>query len=956
MEQTSIEYKGMTNLPSDYLCEDGDMLEAVNAEWRDGSYHAARIPKGMTFHVDGFRPRFLHEPSDGKKYYIGVKRNEEGTKWVLAAYTDDGSEVTVENAPSSESDEAFGNFCALGNVVCLTFDKTICCILYDDESFNYLGDIPSLPDFQFYAMRRFEPDVALHSKLDDGNTWASPGDEYVNKCIAPVDAKGLWTGAFSSTELADLVNLTELQGIYKHYRSEEVKKKEDAVFGAYNNAKKYLNKNGYLTNAVMIRYAYRLYDGHTIMPSNPILVFPPDIKPQLFFKNWSKHDRDTDKSDETLAVFFEAYRLFAALDDDRIKDILKWNNVIKSVDFFISDEIHNIESDALDYTYLDGSKLVEGVSFSTSAITRFKDRDYEREILNANSFYLISSFDINDLYKRFHDYTVTYKCNEFNRIFPDDLTSYTEHERLEDSLYSNSSILAQHAFVYNSRLVTASIKRNLSTDWNLNSIIFVNETARPMQTPFYMVGNQHDTSDKTLLVYKYKDASVRDMKDVITKSKRESFVFDDVVDASDIILEAITDGQKQHFTMGRSYIAIPKFIFLPDISFSGIIVKTYEVDEASNTEGFVYKRRELKKDYSSKWSYNLDGAFEKTGTPNDIKGRAYVTHNNLVKFSEVNDPFFFKDGNSCECGRGSVIAIATSATPTSQGQFGQYPLFAFCTDGVYAIGIGTDGTIQNCSPFSTDIISGPEALVNVGRDIVFATRNGVFSIGENGRTMLMQVDNVDRHTFPDEIGNVRLNEWFDATLADHNIIRPSWEPLNAFMASNVKMAYDYQNNRIILYSPDVNYCYLMDAASKRWSVLPKTFSCNLNPVARCLMVEPDMEIVTDYSTDIVLPAHSAYWVTRPFKLGDLNAFKTIRSIIQRGVFKDAGKVQQALFGSNDLQHWVPVRSSNSPKLRNLMGSGYKYFRLAVFFKDMEQDENIAGASIGFDVRINNKIR
>ena len=59
MEQR-IEYKGMTSKPSDYQSEDGEMKLAVNAEYRDGGYHAVRIPKDVMYHNDGFEPMFVH--------------------------------------------------------------------------------------------------------------------------------------------------------------------------------------------------------------------------------------------------------------------------------------------------------------------------------------------------------------------------------------------------------------------------------------------------------------------------------------------------------------------------------------------------------------------------------------------------------------------------------------------------------------------------------------------------------------------------------------------------------------------------------------------------------------------------------------------------------------------------------------------------------------------------------
>ena len=898
MEQTSIEYKGMTNQPSDYLCEDGDMLEAVYAEWRDGSYHAARIPRGMTFHVEGFRPRFLHEPSDGKKYYIGVKRNEEDTKWVLAAYTDDGSEVTVENAPSSESDEAFGNFCALGNVVCLTFVGSITRMLF------------GMNHYECVNVEHTPIKLLFGSKLN--NSYPTAGGVCFNKYF-----EGLTTTikpAVVPDEYANNLYYCPTQF------DENNQKADDFIFSALNQTIASFKSKCQFVFPVLLKYAIKLYSGEYINVSPPVLLFPYPGLVSLIY----------DSSLKKGCISFYPWEIYFSIPDTGLEQIRKlkdYGNIIESIDFFITPQIYDIRTDH-------AVMMPEGSASGPLPIRFIKTKSFE-ELYKNTSYYLVKSIKINDLdiQKEYSNGAKYYPLLSVNGEDEAKINGLEQQELLKYGSYSNSDINADSLTTFNSRLFASAISKGAPSLWPTDTLCPI--CLEDVASGSYAV--EYPASESYYLRF------TRDHTYV--KLENISFYGVDIKGNSQGLSVKSGHMLMQYVPRYFEYPVFGNGYFLCSSGSKGVKKAiTLRGSDFNNSTFFFFDSLKTMG----------DKGFEDTElSPSDS---GCISYSNLVKASDVNDPFTFKDGNSCECGRGSVVAVATSATPTSQGQFGQYPLFAFCTDGVYAIGIGTDGTIQNCSPFSTDIISGPEALVNVGRDIVFATMNGVFSIGENGRTMLMQVDNVDRHTFPDEIGNVRLNEWFDATLADHNIIRPSWKPLNVFMASDVKMAYDYQNNRIILYNPGVNYCYLMDAASKRWSVLPNTFSNNLNPVAQCLMVEADKEIVTDYSTDIVIPSHSAYWITRPFKLGDLNAFKTIRAIVQRGVFKDSSKVQQALFGSNDLQHWVPVKSSKSPKLRNLMGSGYKYFRLAVFFKDMEQDENIVGASIGFDVRMNNKIR
>ena len=62
-----------------------------------------------------------------------------------------------------------------------------------------------------------------------------------------------------------------------------------------------------------------------------------------------------------------------------------------------------------------------------------------------------------------------------------------------------------------------------------------------------------------------------------------------------------------------------------------------------------------------------------------------------------------------------------------------------------------------------------------------------------------------------------------------------------------------------------------------------------------------------------------------------------------------------LFGSNDLVNWYYVGSSVNMYLRNLVGSPYKYFRLALM-GSLDPKESISALSIDFQPRLQNKLR
>ena len=96
--------------------------------------------------------------------------------------------------------------------------------------------------------------------------------------------------------------------------------------------------------------------------------------------------------------------------------------------------------------------------------------------------------------------------------------------------------------------------------------------------------------------------------------------------------------------------------------------------------------------------------------------------------------------------------------------------------------------------------------------------------------------------------------------------------------------------------------------------------------------------------------------SRPLTRGQ-DIYKTLFDCITRGYFSSiqAGKCGTVLFGSNDLVNWYYVGSSVNMYLRNLVGSPYKYFRLALM-GSLDPKESISALSIDFQSRLQNKLR
>lgn len=882
MENATIGYKGMSSVPSDYLCEDGDMKLAVDAEVRDGSYHATRVPKEECFHVDGFYPKFYHEPSDGKKYFIGLRHDEED-KWVLAAYDKDGVKVEIENAPEGNEESAFGNFCAMGNLVCLTVKYKVDTLIYKGEKYIFISLAKKPLDIRFGAK------LSNHSDLSDGS-------------YAHFDS--VYNVGNKKDYKPALGDKNNEYYVPTHFDDENLKA-DEAMFSSFNTeVNMLLSKNNFVF-PILLKYAIRLYNGEYINVSPPILIFPyPDaVRARTEMANADSGN---------FGYRLDPYSIYYSLPDETIKTIeeLGKSNIFYSLDFFITPQIYTIRTDHIVRVFLNE---IQGYDY------RFiKTKNYE-ELYKQTSFYLVKSLVFEDFNNQFNfDNGVFYK----ELLSSDDtvtLAELVQQKTLDESTYSNSDIYASYLSVYNSRLNACNISKSMPEIWPIPSLCpcilckYDNEIGDGLCDDFVNNGTySYYNRDNTYPTFCGIHRIIVDIDSEIYRTYSES-----------------NDNNGKYIPLYYEYpINGSGYIYVNDVD--SVKIKLMKSIYNSSAYYFAKNKKELK------------SLFIKTDTIQNGSVGVFM-YKNLIKASDVNSPFTFKDGNSCECGKGGVIAVASMSAPTSQGQFGQYPLFAFCTDGIYAIGIGSDGTIQNCSPYSTDILAGEEALANVGRDIVFASKAGVMSIGEEGRSLLLPAIKEELYGYDNE----RQKTFVSKVLTDMGVPLPDTTNVYTYITNGVRMAYDYQHGRVILYNPNYGYSYVLDAQSKSWSIMTKQFKDHLNPVAECLMVAPDGQTLHDYSTDEVVDEHGAFLVTRPFKMEAANVMKTIHSLIQRGNLRSKDAVQQALYGSRDLVNWVPIWSSKDIYLRGFRGTGYKYFRLLVFLPEMTQNDGIDGATISY---------
>lgn len=319
-----------------------------------------------------------------------------------------------------------------------------------------------------------------------------------------------------------------------------------------------------------------------------------------------------------------------------------------------------------------------------------------------------------------------------------------------------------------------------------------------------------------------------------------------------------------------------------------------------------------------------------------------------VVCSEINNPFYLPAANYTTVGSGRVLAFSSAAKALSQGQFGQFPVYAFTDEGVWALESGSSGAFVARQPITRDVVANPSGIVQIDTSVLFSAERGI-----------MQLSGSEAQCISDTLAN----DWpfnlfslphFDKLHAMLGHGSDSCIPQSAFsdFLRRCNMIYDYPHQRIYAYRVGEDHAYVFSLRSALWAVARGSIAYDVYSYPQALAVTADRALL-DYSRQP--PAKvKGMLVTRPLSFGESDVYKTVRAALQRGDFPD-GAVKCALYGSRDLRHWHLVASSVNARIRNSSGTPYKFFRL-VILTDFNPEDILSGASLDVVPRLTNHLR
>lgn len=909
MQQKEIKYTGITTTPSDYDCPDGDLAGLIGLIPENGGLKPISNPKQLFPLPQGIKIIFIHKTT-AFTHYIAERKDNNISTFKLSFFTKEDTENIKDILTFSSP---INSISALGNVLCIATDENIKYAFWNKES------------YKVFDSSKFKFNIDLNYQNIYANVDQSSGRAIEKKMF-----KGDIGNAFPSSNPMTKEQARNLFVAFDAFVNQDLATYDKCAFK-------------YMSLGVA---AIKSYSGTYLALSNVFILSP---------RGGIQYSAKIGFGVDGNAVWcsYEPYKEKITVD----MDLEGIEEIISSIDIFLTRPFTLFDIDK-EYSWTrQGNK---GVTFDMKS----QEKIYEE--LDGMIFRKSISID---------------KKKIGEEIFLEQISDTAEILSLAD--FKRKGIGAKYTFAYNNRLNLANIRNmdlplfDIPITQKIYEIVieggFWNTEPDETQTwipayedyPYGNMYGQHadiyktgsgivpfkreeNNTDTVIVIHYKKNGSERIQihKAVIEYPLPPLFMFpnSNAYKAEIYIYDSRRTKYKkkvielyQSETMGMSLYLntdskrYPSFIQYMDV--------TIYINPDSGAEYVTVKEDEEWKDITKEEFEN----YKNLMMENNEFDESYI------KYSEVSDPFSFPVTNTVSIGTSKITGICPVVKALSQGQFGQFPLYAFTEEGVWALEVSSTGSYSAKQPVSRDVCINSDSITQIDNAVLFATDRGIMLIQGSESICISELLNEKTFDITTLKGYDQLAQMAGLTI-DHfkhsNFIE---------YTKGCAMSYDYTNQRIIVFNRDCVYAYVYSLKSKTWSMMQSDFINTVNSY-------PDSYIMTRNNTLVNISnagnehskAVKGIIITRPLKLDSPDLLKTITQSIHRGVF-EKGHIKSVLYGSRDCINFVPITSSTDHTIRSIHGSPYKYFRFAII-TELLPGESLSGTSIIFETRQTNKLR
>ncbi len=781
--------------------DDGECVELVNMRHKNGILKPVS-PRKVKQSMMMYDIVFVHKTSTYENYigvtndtvtYNGIPYDE----FFVKSDVRDSDPIWINYRPN-ERTGTIKEVQQIGNTLSLIAENEIYYMVFLGGKYTFLGALPNLPKISF-------------------NTTTKSGDSQSN---------ATWSVRLKYSDYYDYssnYNLMPQEHILNSTKG--------LVNIGLNQIKNEWSSEVLLTDAHLVRWAFRLYDGSIVKCSPPILLMPQE--------NILTHRRTYQVFDRGMLVTPSSYIYVSGYSVEAYVSGMAttWSDIIESIDIFLSPPIGVLLNDNIE---------IKGVG-SAGAIYNLIPQipsGSKKALSEMSNFYYLKSVKI-------QNYSSTVPLTQKSDISISDVSNLIYQELMPDS--GHNKIGAKESYVYNNRLHIANILTTFFKGFS----------------PGYFFWSTHKSSSIPYNGYTGYPYFFQPGVDVI-------FEIELNVGSDEKYCYAI-DLLSNHDYSAKQKLLNP-YLSYPDSRAKKLSI--YQIVGQTTYKLAEYNLRpHAFLDIAYYIDPNLLPAYRNeqqppiyTGTI-DTSASVRIIEQNKIKVSELNNPFYFPNKQTYMVGDGSILALASNMMNVSDRNYGQYPLYVFTDKGVWTMNTGTGDVV-----YST--LSNPaylEAAINgivcsTPYGVVFSTKRGLCVINGQQVRLISEVLEDDGVAYSIQMPSQVQEQLLGITTLS----------MKKYLQGLSFLIYNPLENEVIAVNKSVGYNYVHDFDSKSfWQSTEKVDLVVGNTFPEVLVIADNK--LKDYSqaeTDMA----KVVIVTRPIRYSNDDVKVLVRTILRGLIF------------------------------------------------------------------------
>ena len=901
--------KGMTNVPSDMMSDDNELEVCDGFVYKDGEMKPIQNP--VKIGQTSCTIMYVHKMADYKNLITKL----EHTKSIICyKMTDDG--IDKDSGQTFSIGEP-SEITSVGNTLICVTKNGIHYLLYKGTKYVDLGTELPKPKVEFSTFA---------TDLIESNGRVTPLNisEFceTSKKTAYYDESGNLTSTTT--------NKTSTYWTYKPINDvDKIKAFQTAVQGYVASEIKMEKEKNEFCFPFFVRYALKLHDGSYARISNPILVCPTinrnfkiapyRLRGEYYEEAVNRQTYDLENINSSAAIFF-IYSIghSSLFYKASIEGADNWKDIVKEIVVFASDEVRPFDIDG-DFEFkepleMDGYCYLNQVSGQQNdisgpiqpSVTVDINHSYEftydtykarsvimpkavktdkkiiEELLGKTQFYKLFAIKTDEANGKL----------EYAPIADHVVETLTEQEQLKtDDYYGWATMVAKKVYPYNNRL-------------NMTGV-----TRKPFSGFSDFIPITKEMPDQPGIGIRYPD-------------EQEYEVYTHIV----------ANGMDAWVKADGYYTALPEmigsWIYYPDPNATEMLIIDKDTGSAANIKLKAHPR--LNGAYCfDKLPFpriEYDGGEDSNARP-EVDPNAHETLDSNIYTSVVNNPFLFEASGDNTVGTGSILGIIANTEAISHGQFGQYPLMVFTSEGIYAMSVTNEGMYGSIHPISREVCFENSPLVPTDKLVYFVSKKG-----------LMAASGAETAPMSEQLKGGRPN-MEDGGFANY--------------LKSALIAYDYRDSLLRIYNKIYPWQYIYNMVDKTFAVVENGVKAKavVNDYPDNLIQDTDGNIYSLTAKPDISQDSNTYdgsFTTRALKLGGSVTLKSLRSVKHLMDTSDNGKVKLEVWGSNNAKHWR--------ELNSLGGKPWAYFKIRYTLTGFQAADSYAGTLVEVQKRREDKMR